>query len=636
MAFNVSTFFMEQLAETTPRLRRVLTINGSDYSDRVAKWPTIKSSWDGISPQSVTIDLTNDDKTFNFFRNTKTTMVSSVGVNVGFERVGMTLSGNTQYRGPGLTSGVTYGNQGYVISFWLRAEDWSHTDSYNHNILVIGSSAVTNIRSFSHLSLYKTQTNYLRLSEAWGVYSYHNALDVPPGSYTINSGQLNHFFIQRKNNHTAIYQNTTLIHSLATTCYFDTDSYAIPAGMWIGGKFPWIASSDNTGGITVANLDIIDMSNYSVFSFDVSATYSNKAYASHVGTWSPTLHPVYAPFQHHLNVASPLFADVYTYVVNSWKGSVFSGDYSFTTIDSVSINMFTGRASKVGYNEGKLALTVVDKMSTLSQRVIGSTTSAAVFSSTTMLPSDVAWTVCTCYGGLSSIASTSNPDIDYSSFLSWAAIFSADTVIVGAKYSGTKALEALRSIGRHTQSAIFVASGKLKFNRFSDSASYQTPVNANHIIDTTLEIDENSIINKAWVYGGYSVTSNNWTVNVFNVSTTSINSYGLREDIQKEETFWYTTSVNAGNLASRMLATYKEPFDNLNVKLPVSPILPTQIGDTLTVTDEHLDVFNAWRVMEQALNLDAMVAEFLVNGTQVLNGFTLDTDALDSGSKYLL
>lgn len=83
--YSVSSGFSANAAATNAVWKRKLTIGSSDYSSNVIRWPRIQRQWDDIRPGTVTIDLTNEDKTFNFFIQDKTKLRSSCAVKMGFE-----------------------------------------------------------------------------------------------------------------------------------------------------------------------------------------------------------------------------------------------------------------------------------------------------------------------------------------------------------------------------------------------------------------------------------------------------------------------------------------------------------------------------------------------------------------------
>ena len=83
MAYDVSSSFESQTRSKSPNVERTFTIAGSDYSDRVIKWPKFKRTWDDIRPRTIQIKLANGDKGMNFLRTDKTLMEGQCLLNMG-------------------------------------------------------------------------------------------------------------------------------------------------------------------------------------------------------------------------------------------------------------------------------------------------------------------------------------------------------------------------------------------------------------------------------------------------------------------------------------------------------------------------------------------------------------------------
>jgi len=292
------------------------------------------------------------------------------------------------------------------------------------------------------------------------------------------------------------------------------------------------------------------------------------------------------------------------------------------------ITMYEGTVNKVRFRQGTAKLTLFDKFKALTERVVGSTDSggAVVMSDSTLLPSDVAWTLCTCYGGLSNIQSDSNPDIEWSSFQAWAAVFSGDSVYVGARYEGRKVIDALKRLGLMSDSAIFIEHAQLEFNRFSaiDSANV-TVLTDDENVDVEAVIDDANIVNKQHVYGLYDVDSGHWAIDVVDQSSTSVDSFGVRENILKDESVWYVNSASAINMAQRQTSNRATPFDSYSIAGTLVPLIRT-LGETIKLVDPFLNVSSvqAWRIMEYEIDLDKLSTKMSVDGSQVGFPFILD------------
>jgi len=208
--------------------------------------------------------------------------------------------------------------------------------------------------------------------------------------------------------------------------------------------------------------------------------------------------------------------------------------YTHATSGDELLDFYAGMITKVSYAKGIASISIEDKFKPLSERLMGTQDAAIDYTGSNHLPSDMAWYICTSYGGLSSITSVSNPDIYFASFQSWAAVFSGDSVFITGRFTGQKCTDSLRRLSRITGSAIHIKNNKIFFKRFSLVDSLNTVINNDNLKDITLKIDDANMINRQHMLFNYDVTSKYHTGTVTSANSTSINSYGLKEGIEKD------------------------------------------------------------------------------------------------------
>ena len=293
------------------------------------------------------------------------------------------------------------------------------------------------------------------------------------------------------------------------------------------------------------------------------------------------------------------------------------------------LNVFNGQIDAVKMSDGSVKLTLVDKFKTLAERVIGTSEIPVDYTTSNYLLSDIGWWICTSHGNLSSIESTSNPDIDYASFQNWAAVMSGDSVLVNARFTGMRVLEALRKVARVSQSAVFQEEDKIRFHRFSLVDSYGTILTKDEIIKTTLSIDDKDIVNRKLVMLDYDTTSRYHRSTVIDQNSSSVNSFGLREGVEKDAALWYVNSASALNFAQRDILVKKLPYDKMQVRTTLVGMLRS-VGEMIYVSDEHLDISaEAYRVMNRSLSMGTGMVTFNGDASQLFGGFVLDTSSLD-------
>lgn len=305
------------------------------------------------------------------------------------------------------------------------------------------------------------------------------------------------------------------------------------------------------------------------------------------------------------------------------------------TLSCDSYTLYVGFLNDVQYANEKCELTLRDRLSELEVKKVGDSDAVASFA--LQIPSDIAWTLCTSYGGLDDTTSISNADIDYTSFLLWAETFSIDSVTCEANYNGQKISETLESLAKMTNSDIWIdRNGRLKFKHKFDVASNDTSLDADHILDLSIRISQDQLINTQYVYGAYSSDNSTWSIKRSAIDQASINSYGLHESILKDESIWYQSSVYAGVIAQKRILQYKNPVTEFTVIAPFTHI-NTTVSDRVRLVDSFFNITSAqaWRVVEEKIDMDNGKIEFELDGAQSFEPFYLDINNLD-GNNYLL
>lgn len=299
------------------------------------------------------------------------------------------------------------------------------------------------------------------------------------------------------------------------------------------------------------------------------------------------------------------------------------------------IDVFTGYIKKVSYTDKYCKVTLRDRLFDFSERVVGDGDAPVTFSHE--LVSDIAWTLCTCYGGLSAVQSGSNPDVDWDSFGEFAAVYSNDNVRCSAHYEGEKIAEALTRLAQYTDAAIWVeGDGRLHFRRYSEPSSLDFVVTRNDQVELTIDVDGVSMVNRQWVDWDYSVESDYWAATCFAVDTTSVNTFSLREDRVQDETIWFVNSDSALNMAQRRVGLLRYPPKRFSVDTGLIG-RHRQIGETIRLVDSFYSISSesGWRFIEDTLDMDRGLSSYLLDEATVLNAFYVDFSDLDGNDSLL-
>jgi len=317
--------------------------------------------------------------------------------------------------------------------------------------------------------------------------------------------------------------------------------------------------------------------------------------------------------------------------------SIILGD-THPTSGWESFKLFTGKISGVSYDKRQCIVEARDKFWDFTERKVGDTDSVInIPDSGGIAPSEIAWILCTCYGGLDTLKSNYNEDIYWSDFAEWSAQFSADSILAHGRYDGQKISEALYDLAQYTDSAIVLAGdGRIHFSRFGEVNSNDYTWTQDKIIDLGIDVNKNRLVNRQWVYWDYSVDSDYYMGKVFAQNSTSVNTFDLHEYVIEKESVWYVDSVSALNIAQRKVALLSDPPKYFELETGLSGIW-RKIGETARFVDSFFNVTSAagWRIVQEEINLhDCSVVKELDEAT-VLNAFYLDISYLDGNDRLL-
>lgn len=211
------------------------------------------------------------------------------------------------------------------------------------------------------------------------------------------------------------------------------------------------------------------------------------------------------------------------------KPVVFSWGFKTASATNDTFQILTGHVSKMTISKDIIEIGATDKNNIFSTIAVSSRNNPTSF---TDYPSEIWWTLVTSYGGLSSINSSSNPDIDYAAWKAWNDKESADANLYFFLASeGSKLLNLQQRVIDFSVSAVFQdGSGKLVpvfwDNRTSPGSMEITDSDIIGDIDTSFQGER--IVNRVVVewYNWFSAGSLHSAVYQ---NSSSINSWGLRE-----------------------------------------------------------------------------------------------------------
>jgi hypothetical protein len=297
------------------------------------------------------------------------------------------------------------------------------------------------------------------------------------------------------------------------------------------------------------------------------------------------------------------------------------------------LTLYKGGMYGVRYpDEGTCEIKLRDKFWNMKNITIGTRDEPVVFSGS--LLSDITWTLCTCYGGLSGIQSSANPDIYYPYFQTWAAQFSYSDILCSARYAGIKWSDAIKSIAEYTDSLVWVDSeNRIAWQRWEATPGSLDPlIIQSKIKSIGIDVENTTLCNELSVDFNYSVTSDYWIDRVTAVYTDSVNSYGEYKGLLQDETVWYISSASALNVAYRKAIISQFPPVQLTLGSTFVS-LERDISDTIRMTNSFYNITSAdrWRITGVDYNLQDGAIDLICDKALAYSGnaFMLDSSLLD-------
>lgn len=306
--------------------------------------------------------------------------------------------------------------------------------------------------------------------------------------------------------------------------------------------------------------------------------------------------------------------------------------YGFAVAANTSdtITLFKGTLNRASYTLNRVTLTFQDNLAGLKKRRVGNSTTAVLMPSSSN-PADILWSVVTSYGLLSNITSTSNPDIDYASWLEWKGVLAEESYLFSGQFQGDTVINILTDMQKITDSTITVnENNQITTTRWTTPASPAATVTHDDIIDIGMTITDNDIVNKASIGFGYNVSSESFEGFNTAVNTSSVNSYGLQQTIMDFNTSWHDLTASAGNLAQRITFRRDAPNIEISCTIPLNHV-NLQVGDEVGVVTSVFSMNAVFNLVEKTVNIEnytmkLKLSEGLSKAAGVLGTFILDSE----------
>jgi len=307
------------------------------------------------------------------------------------------------------------------------------------------------------------------------------------------------------------------------------------------------------------------------------------------------------------------------------------------------IDLFKGTIASVSASNGKLNVSLLDRFKGFSETLIGDTSSdgAVSFTSSEYYPGDLLWTMVTCYGGLSGVESSTNPDIDYNSWTSWKDVFEEDTILMQANFTGQKMSDFMLKMSETLDSAFVFEDNKLRFYRLDATVnSLGISLGDRAITEVNVLLDDKKVVNRQKVSAAYDVSSSEFQARVVGVNSASQGTYNVRESSIEDSTVWLTNSASALNLTERLIYKDAFPYREYGIDTTFEAAVLC-LGDGFRFNDLQLDVSSAtdFMVSGNEINMDTGAVKLKTRALPALQPFILDVttfQVLDKTYNFLL
>lgn len=295
--------------------------------------------------------------------------------------------------------------------------------------------------------------------------------------------------------------------------------------------------------------------------------------------------------------------------------------------------VFAGTLREVQFSKNSVRFYLRDKIWDFTERKLGDNNEPLTFIN--QYPSEVVWTLCTCYGGFADVRTTANPDIDYMAFSAWNALFRRDNLKISCQFNGSKLAEALNKICQATNSSLWLEAaygqnGGLMFRRHGLPSSLDNIFGEDVCFDMEIQVDAMQMANRFYTYGDFNADSNEHEIIVQAQDLTNINTFGLKEQSFQDSNVWHVGSLSALNFAEQQVTRFSSPAKVFKLKTGMAALGHT-VGDTVRLTNSLWDVSSAsgWIINRHKVDMQNAAIEFHAEETQIYSPFILDQSHMD-------
>jgi hypothetical protein len=286
------------------------------------------------------------------------------------------------------------------------------------------------------------------------------------------------------------------------------------------------------------------------------------------------------------------------------------------------LSLFLGAPSHVAFERGgtELRLQLQGRTRRLSEVSLGNATESGGldFTGSAWHPSDLAWTLVTCYGELSALESDSNPDIDYGAWLAWHDANQVRDVRVQAYPTGERIYQVLDALALMDNRVISFRNGRLGFRDAVQPFDGESPtLPAETVLEAALSLDPTRLTNHFFAEAAYDPAKGAFTAQYSKVHSQSEAEFGRHSARFSSPGVWFASGADARYLAEDRVRFGHAPLPLLRLRTPLAGGLEHGVGDVVVWGDSYFGLdAQPFRVLEQALDLEHGQVELLLEAAR--------------------
>ena len=310
----------------------------------------------------------------------------------------------------------------------------------------------------------------------------------------------------------------------------------------------------------------------------------------------------------------------FNFFVNSQRALTTSCELALGFADAAGneerVSVYLGGPSNVAFHRDgtELSLQLQGKTRRLHDTTLGTDTAsgALAFTGSAWHPSDLAWTLVTCQGGLSALQSSANPDLHYGEWLAWRDVDMIRDVRVQGRFTGEKAYQVLDVLAQMDGTTISFRDGQLRFNEVYAPYSGNSPALPQAaVLDMSLSIDPSRIINAFYVETEYDPVAGRFQSFYSKVHSRSQQDYGPRSGRFGSRSVWFASAADGRYMAEDAVGFALRPQPRVKLRTTLAGGVHRGVGEVVTLTHSLLALSaREFRITEMGLNLDEGTLDF--------------------------